>query len=428
MLNSAWGSVPHNFLISHAERGFKDSGLRTGDIRSRCSRRNCLVAGTLCVARGFRHGASRSAARRAHLRRALKSVYEFFGGVGGMRLAYQEAVGKSELPSWRCFEVDETCCKAYCELYGSKYVTGVQRGELWRSSARARDELWRCSIDRLPDAAFEGGDLWLMSPPCQPFTRSGKRRDLADPRCRALIRLLEALPALAEPPKALLLENVPEFQHSRAYDRLISSLRKLGYATEDHMLSPVDFGFPNTRTRFYVIAVAGNEAAELPELQSDAALRPVGSFLCAEVEEEALQVPKQLLEQAYAKNYTLDLADNTSLATKTFTAAYGKPDYGGTGLSVTGPLLMQASAAQPRFQHLEPSQWQQVRYFSPKEVAGLMGFPAGWQLPGELPLRTQWRLLGNSINVTVVSHLVSRLLQWQAIGSKEAVDKSRPLR
>ena len=63
---------------------------------------------------------------------------------------------------------------------------------------------------------------------------------------------------------------------------------------------------------------------------------------------EPHQVPKQLLEQAYAKNYTLDLADNTSLATKTFTAAYGKPDYGGTGLSVTGPLLMQARLKKAR--------------------------------------------------------------------------------
>ena len=28
------------------------------------------------------------------------------------------------------------------------------------------DQLWRCSIDRLPNDALEGADLWLMSPPC----------------------------------------------------------------------------------------------------------------------------------------------------------------------------------------------------------------------------------------------------------------------
>ena len=36
---------------------------------------------------------------------------------------------------------------------------------------------------------------------CQPFTRTGNQRDLADPRCRALLRLLEALPRLKVPPK-----------------------------------------------------------------------------------------------------------------------------------------------------------------------------------------------------------------------------------
>ena len=77
-----------------------------------------------------------------------------------MRLAFQEAVPAREpLPTWRSYEVDEACCAAYCELYGSKYVSGVKRGELWKSR-REPDELWRCSIDRLPDAAFEG-DLAL---------------------------------------------------------------------------------------------------------------------------------------------------------------------------------------------------------------------------------------------------------------------------
>ena len=121
------------------------------------------------------HGSRRI---RNTLRHAVRRVYEFFSGVGGMRLAFQEAMlSKGPLPLWRSFEVDETCCKAYCDLYGSKYITGVKRNESWKGR-RDSDELWRCSIDRLPDEAFEGGDLWLMSPPCQPFTRTGRRLKL----------------------------------------------------------------------------------------------------------------------------------------------------------------------------------------------------------------------------------------------------------
>ena len=130
---------------------------------------------TLCRSPGGRRRAS-TPRGRALSRRALRSVFEFFSGVGGMRLSFKDAVPAREpFPTWRAFEVDEACCQAYCELYGSKYVTGVRRGELWKNkNQRGTDELWRCSIDRLPDGAFDGGDLWLMSPPCQPFTRTGK--------------------------------------------------------------------------------------------------------------------------------------------------------------------------------------------------------------------------------------------------------------
>ena len=55
-----------------------------------------------------------------------------------------------------------------------------------------------------------------------------------------------------------------------------------------------------------------------------------------------------------------------------------------------------------------------------------MGFPPSWKLPQELPLRTQWRLIGNSINVAVVSCLIQRVLLWQgrfdSVASKKRSD------
>ena len=48
-----------------------------------------------------------------------------------------------------------------------------------------------------------------------------------------------------------------------------------------------------------------------------------------------------------------------------------------TGLSRVANL-----AVRTRFAYLQPGRWKHVRYFSPKEVANLMGFPANWSLPG----------------------------------------------
>eukprot|EP00434_Breviolum_minutum_P034483 symbB.v1.2.030524.t1/scaffold3438.1/size56642/4 len=58
-----------------------------------------------------------------------------------------------------------------------------------------------------------------------------------------------------------------------------------------------------------------------------------------------------------------------------------------------------------RFTFPKPAEWKHVRYFAPKEVANLMGFPVDWFLPGHLDCRTQWRLVGNSINVEQVLHV-----------------------
>ena len=52
-----------------------------------------------------------------------------------------------------------------------------------------------------------------------------------------------------------------------------------------------------------------------------------------------------------------------------------------------------------------------LRYFTPREVANLMGFPdQHFDFPENTSLKTKYRLLGNSLNVIVVSSLLKLLL------------------
>uniref|UniRef100_A0AAQ4RJB6 tRNA (cytosine(38)-C(5))-methyltransferase n=1 Tax=Gasterosteus aculeatus aculeatus TaxID=481459 RepID=A0AAQ4RJB6_GASAC len=50
-----------------------------------------------------------------------------------------------------------------------------------------------------------------------------------------------------------------------------------------------------------------------------------------------------------------------------------------------------------------------LRYFSPREVANLMGFPQSFSFPQQISTKQQYRVLGNSLNVVVVARLL-RLL------------------
>ncbi|MBZ0112761.1 MAG: DNA cytosine methyltransferase, partial [Thermoanaerobaculia bacterium] len=95
-------------------------------------------------------------------------------------------------------------------------------------------------------------DLWWMSPPCQPFTRRGKRLDDEDPRSQSLLRLLPRIEEVR--PTHLGMENVVGFQGSRTHGRLVDALDRAGYSVREQTLCPHGLGWPNRRERYYLIA------------------------------------------------------------------------------------------------------------------------------------------------------------------------------
>ncbi len=97
--------------------------------------------------------------------------------------------------------------------------------------------------------------MWLMSPPCQPYTSLSGQADAKDPRSKALRHIFtHVLPSLHEPPLYLAIENVPAFLWSEGRKMVVASLRQLNYDIEEFELCPTLFGIPNKRRRYFLIA------------------------------------------------------------------------------------------------------------------------------------------------------------------------------
>ena len=113
------------------------------------------------------------------------------------------------------------------------------------------------NIYGLPVASFDRLDagLWLLSPPCQPFTRQGHRKDKDDGRSQSFLRLLrEIVPKLRAPPSHVLVENVVGFETSETRADAIAVFHRLGYDTREFMLTPRMFGVPYSRPRYFLLA------------------------------------------------------------------------------------------------------------------------------------------------------------------------------
>ena len=51
-----------------------------------------------------------------------------------------------------------------------------------------------------------------------------------------------------------------------------------------------------------------------------------------------------------------------------------------------------------------------LRYFTPQEISSLLGFPPGLSFPATVTNKQRFKVLGNSLNVTVVSLLLFSIL------------------
>lgn len=238
--------------------------------------------------------------------------------------------------------------------------------------------------DEIPHA-----DIWWMSPPCAPFAMRGRCLDDLDPRAASLLHLV-ALAGRARP-RALLLENVPGFAHSRVHARLLDTLVRSGFETLEMDLCPTELGVPMRRRRRYVVATRG---ARLVGSASGGPVEPgsLGPYLDPEPE-PGLDLDPAVIERLGASLDVVD-PDRPGSILRCITRGYHRC------LTGAGSFLRTPAGG--------------IRRLSPLEIARLMGFGPGFSFPREVGRATAWRLVGNAVDVRSARHVLG--LAVRALG------------
>lgn len=299
-------------------------------------------------------------------------LLELFAGIGGASAAWPEAQCVA------AYDINELAREVFEANFSVPYRV--------RSLESVRLEEY-CELQ---------ADCWWMSPPCQPHSRKGQRRDAQDHRSAALNHIVKSLGQIEKPevlPGHIVLENVVGFESSQAAARLLETLQAQGYQTKFLKVCPSQFGWLNRRPRIYLLA--SREALQWPAipeysfthetfLESDLATGVAG----------ILQVDAGVLARFET---ALDRIDPQSAKpTSCFTASYGK------AILRSGSYLLNAES---------------VRRFTPREVARYLGFPDSFQLPGEFgsggdrgfSCRSGWKLLGNSLSLPAARFALEHL-------------------
>jgi DNA (cytosine-5)-methyltransferase 1 len=161
---------------------------------------------------------------------------DLFAGIGGIRLAFQEAGGECVFSS----EWDKNAQRTYLENYGE-----IPYGD----------------ITKIDKSQVPKHDILLGGFPCQAFSIAGYRKGFDDDKGRGnLFFDIEEL-ILNKQPDAFLLENVKNLQghdSGNTFRVITEKLHSAGYSVLSNVLNTMDYGnIPQNRERIYIVGFKG---------------------------------------------------------------------------------------------------------------------------------------------------------------------------
>jgi DNA (cytosine-5)-methyltransferase 1 len=157
---------------------------------------------------------------------------DLFAGLGGFHLAMNRLGHECVFAS----EIDSPLCDLYEKNFGMRPAGDI-------NSIHVRD--------------IPAHDVLCAGFPCQPFSKAGEQDGLDCPKSGHLFNAVTRILRYHKP-SFVILENVANLERhdgGRTWkNRLRRRLTDAGYSVEAKLLSPHEFGIPQVRPRFFIVA------------------------------------------------------------------------------------------------------------------------------------------------------------------------------
>ncbi|MBC9705767.1 MAG: DNA cytosine methyltransferase [Enterococcus sp.] len=307
----------------------------------------------------------------------MATFIDLFAGIGGFHYALQEQGHIAVFAS----EWDKDAIETYEKNHGLK----------------PHGDITKISVMDVPTH-----DIVAAGFPCQAFSISGKQSGFSDPRGTLFFEIARI--AKHHRPKILFLENVRNFakhDNGNTLKTVLHTLDELGYNSSTQLFNASDFGLPQNRQRFFIVAVNRNfsetkfefpSPSHLPVKLEDVLLEDesLTNHLVITRDDIVINKSKIPVEQAN-KPIRIGQVGKGGQGERIYSPlghAITLSAYGGGVGSKTGLYLIN----------------DKVRKLHPRECARLQGFPETFILPEKNTIA--WKQFGNSVPIHVLKEIV----------------------
>lgn len=296
---------------------------------------------------------------------------EFYSGIGAFAQAGRSLDFGQKITVLRAYDQNAAANETYTLNWGEKPCA--------------------INLDTIAASQLPEADLWWMSPPCTPYSRRGARKDIDDSRAVSFLHLIDFM--LDKKPQTIIIENVEGFLNSRVHMHLKERLGS-HYCLSTVALCSSQFGVPMLRPRVFVLATREEHrpieppASRLPQALSAFVDRS------NDLDERLWLAPEQ--GQKYEAVLNVVDPDDAESYSICFTSGYLRCRKAG------GSMLRMAN--------------ERLRFFAPTEILKLLGFSADFQIPASVSMPAAYKLVGNSVDVRVIRHILSGLSSQGVLG------------
>lgn len=181
----------------------------------------------------------------------------FFSGIGSPEKALERLKKEGYIKDYKVeffSEIDKNAIKSYCAIHNIDETLNAG------------------SITEIDGRNLPYCDLWIGGFPCQDISCAGKMRGFefeSSTRSSLGWEMIRLLREVKDKPKYVIFENVAMITSNKFKNTLNlfkEDLTSLGYILYDDILSAADYGIPQTRKRYFLIAILDdNKKFKFPE-------------------------------------------------------------------------------------------------------------------------------------------------------------------